>query len=84
MHIGIAAAKGRQRIGNRLDKGGRGGKADAQLAGFAVVKPSARGSIIDLREDLPAIGEKLLPGAVRLTLRLVRANRRAPICCSRI
>jgi hypothetical protein len=44
----------------------------------------ARGRVIDLREDLSAVGEKLLPAAVRLTLRLVRANRRAPVCCSRI
>jgi hypothetical protein len=44
----------------------------------------AGGGVIHLGENLSAVGEKLFPAAVRLTLRLVRANRRAPVCCSRI
>ncbi len=63
MHIRVALTKHRQRIGYRLDKGGRGGKADTQFAGFTVMQTrSAGGRVIHLGKNLSAIGEKLLSG----------------------
>jgi hypothetical protein len=63
MHIRVALTKHRQRIGYRLDKRGRGGKADTQFAGFPMVQTGgAGGRVIHLGENLSAIGEKLLSG----------------------
>ena len=77
MHIRVALTKQRQRIGYRLDERGRGGKADTQFARFPMVQAGgAGGGVLHLGENLSLSARNCLPAAVRLTLRLVRANRR--------
>ena len=60
MHVRVTAAKGGQRIGNRLDERRGGGKADVQLPGFTMMQTAcARRRVVDQAEDVPAIGKKL-------------------------